>query len=409
MGASLQTNMKSKRVLMIIENSPYPRDIRVRSEALTLITAGYMVSVICPAVKQQPSREIVEGVYVFRYPAPPPGDGLWGYLVEYGYSLVSIFFLSLIVSLGRGFDYLHTANPPDIIVVIGALYKLFGKRFIFDQHDLSPEMYWMRFHENGNSTVHKTLLLFEKLSCRLADHVIVANQSSKLIVMERNKIPGEQITIVRNGPSLEVMEHKEPDMDLRQRDRFTIVYVGGISVQDGLDYLVRALCHLSVDLGRKNFHCYVLGSGSALKSIQKMAADFGLEDTITFTGWVSRDEVKRYISSADICVDPDPSNIYNDHCTMIKIMEYMTLSKPVVAFDLPEHRVTAGEAAVYARPNDELDFARHIAALMDDPERRERMGQIGRARVENELAWSHQAEHLLDAYKAMDNHRERTG
>ncbi len=392
---------KGKRVLMMVENSPYPQDIRVRCEALALIESGYAVSVICPAVNRQPLRETIEEVHVYRFSAPPPGDGLWGYLFEYSYSLLSIFFLSVIVALSRGFDYLHTANPPDIIVLIGAFYKLFGKRFVFDQHDLSPEMYWMRFQGKGNTYVHKALLLFEKLSCKLADHVITANQSSKRLVMDRNKIPDERITVVRNGPRIEMMKSIETDISLRQRESFTIVYVGGISVQDGLDYLIRALHHLINDLGRQNFHCYVLGDGSALKTIQKMAAMEYLNAYITFTGWVLRDAVKRYIDSADICVDPDPSNDYNDRCTMIKLMEYMARSKPIVAFDLPEHRVTAGEAAVYARPNDELDFARKIVELMDDPARRAKMGQIGRERVENELAWTYQTEHLLDAYQSI--------
>jgi glycosyltransferase involved in cell wall biosynthesis len=395
-------NNSGKRVLMIIENAGYPQDIRVQSEALTLISAGYTVSVICPAEKRQPSREVIEGVNIYRYPEPPTGNGLLAYLVEYGFSLLSIFYLSLVVLFTRGFDTLHTANPPDIIVLIGALYKLFGKRFVFDQHDLSPEIYSVHCQGKGNSIVHKLLLFFEKFSCQLADHVFVANQSSKQIVKERDKIPEERITVVRNGPSIKMMQSVKPDMDLRQRGRFTIVYVGKISIQDGLDYLIRALRHLAVDLRRKNFHCYVIGDGPALKSVQAMATNIGLDENIIFTGWVTRDTVKRYIASSDICVDPEPSNEYNDRCTTIKMMEYMSLGKPIVAFDLPEHRFTAGEASVYACPNNELEFAKYIACLVDDPDLCEKMGRIGRERLEKELAWPYQAEHLLDAYKSMN-------
>lgn len=396
-------NIKGKRVLMVIENSPYLVDVRVKQEALTLTSAGYSVFVICPVEKGGPVRMIVDGVHVYCYPEPPSGSSFLGYMVEYGFSLLSIFYLSLIIGFSYGFDYLHTANPPDIIVLIGAFYKLLGKRFVFDQHDLAPEIYKVRFQGNGNRVVYKALLLFEKMSCKLADHIITTNESSKQIDIKRNNVPEEHITVVRNGPDAKMLQHIEPDTLLRKEGIFSIVYVGKISDQDGLDYLIRALCHLKVDLKRKDFHCYVLGNGSALKDIQSMAVDTGLEDYITFTGWVVRDVVHRYISSADICVTPDPSNEYNDRCTMVKMMEYMAFGKPIVAFDLPEHRVSAGEAALYAHPNDELDFAMKIAELMDDPERRKRMGEIGRLRVVEELAWPHQEAHLLKAYEALNS------
>ncbi len=394
---------------MVIENSPYPLDIRVRYEASALIGEGYQVSVICQRAPNERWSEKIDDVFVYRYPAPLQAQRAAGYLLEYGYSFVVIYLLSLFVWARRGFDIIHAANPPDFIVLIALFYKIFGKQFVFDQHDLTPEMYLARSNQGENGLVYKILLWLERLSFRFADHVIATNQSYKNIAMKRGGVPAERVTIVRNGPSLNRLKLVEPDPELKNKGVTIIGYIGVISPQDGLDYLLRALERLLTVVGRKDFFCIIIGTGSAWADLKTLAAQMGLDDCVKFTGFIPFADVLRYMSAVDICVDPDPMNGFNEYCTMIKIMEYMTLSKPIVAFDLPEHRVTAGEAAVYARPNDELDFARHIAALMDDPERRARMGQVGRQRVENELAWSHQAEHLLDAYRAMDNHRGRSG
>ncbi len=397
-----------KRVLMLIENSPYPLDIRVRYEAAALIGEGYQVSVICQRAPNEPWSETIDGVFVYRYPAPFQAQRAVGYLLEYGYSFVAIFLLSLFTWARRGFDIIHAANPPDFIVLIALFYRLFGKRFVFDHHDLAPEMYLARSDRQGNRLVYKALLWLERLSFRSADHVISTNQSYKDVAVRRGGVSPERVTVVRNGPSLSRLKLVEPDPDLKKKGVAIIGYIGVIGPQDGLDYLLRALERLVNELGRKDFFCVIIGKGSALADLKAQAGQLGLDEYVRFTGFIPFADVLRYLSAADVCVDPDPANGFNEYCTMIKIMEYMTLGKPVVAFDLPEHRVTAGEAAVYARPNDELDFAQKIVELMDDPERRARMGQAGRARIENELAWSHQAQHLLDAYKVMDNHREQS-
>lgn len=388
------------RVLMLLENSTYPIDPRVRQEATTLTGAGYQVSVICPRFVNQPWHENLDGVFIFRYPWLR-AQGFLGYVLEYTYSLVATFILSLFVWARRGFDIIHAANPPDTAVFIALFYKLFGKRFVFDHHDLAPEMYLIRFNDGGNRLVHQVLLWLERTSCRFADHVIAANGSHKNVEMKRGHVPEERITIVRNGPAPDLLRLVQPDSDLKKGGGAILGYIGVIAPQDGLDYLLRALHLLITVLERDDFLCIVIGKGSALADLKAQARQLGLDQYVRFTGFIPQADALRHLSTVDICVDPDPSSIYNDRCTMIKMMEYMALSKPIVAFDLPEHRVTAGEAALYARPNDELDFARQVAALMDDPERRRRMGEIGRERVENELAWPYQAKHLLEAYASV--------
>lgn len=389
------------RILMLLENNPFPQDGRVRREARTLTAAGYRVSVIAPGSSGQPWRERVGEVEVYRFPAPPEANGLFGYLYEYGYSMAAAFLLSLFVFLRQGFDVIHAHNPPDTFAFVAAFFKLFGVRFVFDHHDLSPDMYYALFSGKGNRLVHRTLVLFEQFSCKLADHVIATNQSYRAVEMERGRVPEERITIVRNGPELDRLRTAPPDPALRARGKTILGYVGDMGHHDGVDYLLRALKRLVCDLGRTDFFCVIIGRGDAWAGLKTLAAQLELDPYVWFTGFVSDADLRRYLSTADICVDPDPLNPFTDRSTMIKMTEYMAFGKPIVAFDLTEHRVTAQDAAAYARPNDELDFARQIARLMDDPERRREMGRIGRRRVETELAWPHQERHLLAVYEAL--------
>lgn len=401
---------KPVRVLMLLENNPYPQDGRVRREAISLTATGYQVMVIAPKVSNQPWREICQNVLVYRFPAPPEADGFLGYLWEYGYSMIATFSLTLFVFLRHGFDVIHTHNPPDTFFPIVAGYKLLGKRFVFDHHDLSPEMYYARFGGEGNPLIHRILILFEKLSFWLANHVIATNQSYKAIEMERGGVPEAQITIVRNGPDLNRFRLMDPGPDVRRQDKMTLCYVGEMGYHDGVDYLLRALQILIYELKRTDIFCLLVGAGDAWLDLKTLAEALQLTDYVAFTGWVDAGEVARYLSVADICVAPEPSNSYNDRSTMIKMMEYMALQKPVVAFDLPEHRFTAQAAAVYAVANDEHDFARQIVLLMDNPKQRQKMGQEGRTRIEKALAWQHQEKQLLKAYESLEltgNHSPR--
>jgi glycosyltransferase involved in cell wall biosynthesis len=386
-------------VLMLLENNPYPADTRVFLEAKALTTAGYHVSIICPRHPGQAWYEVLNAVRVYRYPMPPAANSILGYVWEYGYSTVATFILSLLVCWREGCDIVHVHNPPDSFVLIAAFYKLLGKRFIYDHHDLAPEVYYARFGGRGNRLVYHVLVFLEKLSCRLADHVITTNQSYKQIEMQRGRVSEERITIVRNGPDLHRLQPVAPTP--RSPGKTIIGYAGVMGYQDGVDYLLRALHRLVYDLGRTDVFCILLGGGDAWASLKVLAMQLRLDEYVWFSGWVSYADLIRNISTADICMAPEPSNPYNDRSTMVKMMEYMALRKPIVAFDLPEHRFTAQDAAVYACPNDEMDFARHIAALMDNPEQRQRMGQRGRERVETELAWTYQEKHLLEAYRVL--------
>jgi glycosyltransferase involved in cell wall biosynthesis len=395
------------RILMLLENRPYPQDLRVRREANALRAAGYQVTVICPVDKGQPFRETVDGVSVYRYPAPPDANGFFAYVWEYGYSMFFSFLLSVRVFFAEGFDVIHAHNPPDTFVFIAVLYKLFGKRFVYDHHDLSPEMYQARFAGGGNVLVYRALVWLEKLSCYFADHVIVTNESYSKIARERGCVPESRISIVRNGIELNRLEGPiEPDRGLREMGKAIIGYVGVMGFQDGVDYLLRALHHLVHDLGRTDFHCILIGGGDAWESLKAQAHQFGLDDYVQFTGYVFGEQLRCHLSAADICVDSAPSSPYGDRSTVFKIMEYMALGKPIVAFDLPEHRFTAQGAAMYVRPNDERAFAVALEQLMDDPRRRLCLGAYGIQRIKTQLAWEYAVPKLLEVYQTILPHAD---
>lgn len=394
--------INKNRILMLLENLPFPQDLRVRREAYALSSAGYRVTVICPSAEGQPSREIVNGVAVYRYPAPPSARGLFSYLWEYAYSMAASFLLSLLVFSREGFDAIHAHNPPDTFVFIAMFYKLFGKRFVYDHHDLSPEMYVARFHGGGKPLVYRALVELEKLSCRVADRVIVTNESYKKVAMERAHVPEERITIVRNGVELtRSLITVEPDQDLRLMRKTIIGYVGVLGVQDGVDYLLRALNYLLRGLGRSDFYCVIVGFGDALEDLKTLAQELSLQNHVLFTGPIFGEKLCQLLAAADVCVDSSPANPYTDRSTVFKIMEYMALGKPIVAFDLPEHRFTARGAAVYVTPNDERAFARALAQLMDDPHRRMALGATGNVRIKTQLAWEYSVPNLLSVYKAV--------
>jgi len=311
-----------------------------------------------------------------------------------------MFLLSLLVSIRQGFDVIHAHNPPDTLALLAAPYKLLGRRFVFDHHDLAPEMYEARF-PNGRRSVSRALRFFERLSFRLADHVIATNESYRAIALERGGLPPRRVTVVRNGPDLDRLRSVPGDPALRRKAGTILAYAGAMGRQDGVDYLIRALDHLVHALGRRDVYCVIVGTGEAVAGLQRLTAELGLGSHVWYAGGVSDAGLVRYLCTADICLDPDPSNPFTDRSTMIKMAEYMALGKPIVAFDLPEHRVTAGEAALYARPNDCRDFACKIVELMDSPETRRRMGQWGKARAETALAWTRHQHRLLAAYDAL--------
>ena len=310
------------RVLMLLENCPYPADNRVRNEAWALRDAGYQVSVIAPKGPGETSHQMVDGVEVFRYRFFPSGGGFLGFAWEYTYAMVATFLLSLRVLFRPGFDVVHAHNPPDLFVMIGAFYKLLGKRFVFDQHDLSPEMYMARF-SGGPSIPYHALRFFETLTFRLSDHVMSANGSYRQVALERGGVPETRVTVVRNGPNLNVIRPRRPPDDLLRYEGHLFGYIGEMGPQDGIDYLLRALQLLRDDLGESQFQCLLVGDGESLQSLKALTRSLGLESHVRFVGRLTQQELCSWITGVDICVDPDPSNSYNDKSTMVKIMEYM--------------------------------------------------------------------------------------
>lgn len=395
---------KAKRVLMLLENSPFPHDDRVRHEAATLLAGGYRVTVISAGTRDQPRYEIHNGVAVYRFPSPPASKGFLSYLWEYGYSMITIFLLSLYIFVKDGFDIIHTAQPPDTFVFIAAFYKLFGKLYVLDHHDLAPELYYAHFKGRGSQIIYQILIWLEVLSFRFADHVISTNESYKEIALRRGHVEECRITIVRNGPDLkELSSSADTKQDLRKGANIIIGYVGVTGIQDGVDNLIKAIYYLVRSIGRTDILCVILGNGGAMPGLKSLADQLGLASHILFTGWIKDPgEVAEYFKVMDICVAPEPSDPYNNRSTAAKMMEYMAMGKPVVSSDLPEHRFTARDAAVYVAPSDAQDFANKIVELINDPERRTEMGKVGQARVEAELAWPHQAKHLLKAYATLN-------
>jgi glycosyltransferase involved in cell wall biosynthesis len=405
---------------MLVENE-FPRDTRVRNEAFTLAAAGLRVSVIALRGRGEARRQLINGVSVHRIPRltvfkklPQQRRSplsrfvnsvrvLLGYVSEYLYFTTACLLVSCSIAVKDGIDVVHAHNPPDTLFLVGAFHKLFGRKFVFDHHDLSPELYRSRY-ATPSGFITRGLTICERASVKLADILIATNESYRAIDIQRNGIPPDRVFIVRNGPDLTRVRLTQPDASLRGRARIILGYLGAMNPQDGVDYLLRALDCLRHKLNRWDFHCILIGDGDSLEELKQLAQELRLDDCVTFTGFIPDDDMVRYLSTVDICLDPNPSSPLNDVSTWIKVMEYMALGKPVVSFDLKETRVSAGDAAAYVIPNDQMEFARTTAALMDDPVRRSSMAEVGRTRVQSELGWHVTSQNLLRAYESLLRH-----
>jgi len=388
-----------RRVLIIVQNLPVPFDRRVWLEATTLRRAGYDVSVICPKAKGfTRSYERLEDVHIHRYTIPIDARGSLGFVAEFLWCFVRTLMKSVRIAVrGPGFDVIHACNPPETYWLIGLLWRPFGKRFLFDHHDLSPEMYAAKF---GKSTgaLFAGLMFLEQMTFRTADVVITTNGSHRQIALDRGNVHAEDVFIVRSGPDLKRLNTYPPDPAWRKGKTYLLVYLGEMCAQDGVDYLIRAVGALRNELGRDDIHCVLVGGGPHQQAMREYAKEQGVAELCTFTGRVSDDDLCRILSSADVAVDPDPKTPWSDKSTMNKIMEYMYFGLPIVAFDLTENRASALDAAVYAPANDHREMARSIACLLDDPERRQVMASYGQRRVNEALAWEYSEPHLLAAY-----------
>lgn len=386
------------RALILVENLSVPFDRRVWQESLALREHGYEVFVVCPRGEGRDSEahSTLEGVEIHRYPLRPARGGPLGYPREYAAALWHSLRLSL--RLGR-FDVVQACNPPDLLFLAALPFKLRGAKFVFDQHDLVPELYLSRFGRDRD-LLYRLVVFLERLTYRLADVVLATNESYRRIAVERGGKPPERVFVVRSAPSLDRLHPTEPDESVKRGKKHLVCYLGVMGPQDGVDYALRALARLRADEGREDWHAVFIGSGDAYDAMVALSRQLGLEELVTFTGRLSDAELARYLSSADVCLAPDPLNPLNDLSTMNKILEYMAFSRPIVAFDLREARVSAGEAALYAPPNDERAFAALIAQLLDDPGERERRGKLGRERLEQSLSWEHSRRILLEAYAA---------
>lgn len=393
------TASAGRRVLFLVENLPSPFDRRVWQEATALHASGYGVSIICPTGKGfEKHFESIDGIEIHRYDLPVEASGALGYAVEYSLALFWTFVLSWKVLFTRGFDAIHACNPPDLFFLIGAFFKLLGKKFIFDHHDINPELYEAKF--GRRDFFWKLMVWFERLTFRTADVSIATNESYRRIAIERGGMDPSKVFVVRSGPSLERMRIVPPDASLKHGRRFLVGYVGVMGRQEGIDLLLCAARQV-IDLhGRHDIHFGLVGGGTSLEEMKALARRLNIEDYVTFTGRVPDAELLAMLNTADVCVNPDIANTMNDKSTMNKIMEYMALGKPIVQFDLAEGRFSAQDASLYARRNDPDDLAARIIELVDDPERRARMGAYGRARVENELEWRYEVPKLLAAYDA---------
>jgi glycosyltransferase involved in cell wall biosynthesis len=382
-------------VLMIVENLPVPFLRRTWQAACALRDAGYRVSVISPKGRgHEASYEKLDGIEIYRHKIHE-ASGVLGYFVEYACALAAQFWLSSKIYWRTRFRILHVGNPPDFLFVLGLFYRLFGVRFIYEFLDLNPELYLVKF--GRKNLIYKILCFLERSSFHLADAVLAANESYRAIAMERGKVSPERAFILLGTPQPERIRILPPRVELKEGRAFLVVYLGVMGPQDGVDLLLESIDHIT--RGRQDIFFAIIGTGTEAARLRTLATERGLDAHLRFTGLISDDDLAAYLSTADVWVAPDPSNPMNDKCTMTKVLEYMSYGRAFVQFDLPQGRITAGDAALYARPNDPIDFAEQVLKLIDSEPLRREQGARGRKRIEESLNWESARRQLLAAYR----------
>ena len=387
-----------RKILIIVENLPVPFDGRVWKEACALRDGGYQVTVLSPRGKGYPqNHEVLEGVHIYRHPMVKEGNTAFGYLWEYGWALFWEFLYTWWIFFARGFQVIQGCNPPDNIFLVALPFKLFGVKYIFDHHDANPELYYSKYERKD--FFYRAQVWLERLTYRFSDVVMATNESYRDLAGSRGGLDRQDVFVVRNGPDLETFSPVPTQPALKYGKPYLVGYVGTMSIQEGLDILLDVALNIK-NRGRGDIHFTCVGGGPGLPGLRAMVKEKGLEETVNFTGRVPDKELLEVLSTADVCVNPDKPCEMNNISTMIKIMEYMALGKPIVQFNLKEGRFSAQEASLYSDNEDRVkDFADKILWLLERPEERTRMGEVGRRRVETELAWEYSVGNLLAAYE----------
>lgn len=387
-----------RKILIIVENLPVPFDTRVWQEATTLAREGYTVSVICPKGKgYNKEYEHLEGVHIHRHDLPKEGNGPIGYAREYFSALWHEYRLARKIYKERGFHVIHGCNPPDNIYMVAARFKGKGVDYVFDHHDICPELYEAKF---GKTTgpLYKSQLWLERNTYRHCTFAFVTNESYRQIAISRGGMSPDKVHVLRSGPRLERLRIQPPRPEIKRGKKHMVGYLGVIGQQEGIEYLLEAARYLRDEKGRDDIFWGIVGGGPHLDALRRKSEEMGLQDIVEFTSRVSDEVMLDYLNTADVCVNPDEYNAMNDKSTMNKVLEYMALGKPIVQFDLTEGRYSAQEASLYAERNNARDLADKISLLLDDPARRAEMSSIGRDRILNQLSWDHTSRTLLSAY-----------
>lgn len=392
---------KKPAVLIIVENLPVPQDRRVWQEALALTRAGFTVSVICPKMgKYTESYELRDGVHIFRHKLPTEANGIAGYIIEYVWAWIAELYLAIKVYRKVGFDVIQACNPPDTIFAIGWIFRLFCKtKFVFDHHDPFADLFAVKFP--GKKFMEFLPRMAERYSLRSADQVITTSEELRKLAVDRHGVPAEKVQLVRSGLDLKRLPKVEPAPALKRGRPYLALYIGVMGVQDGLDLLLKAAHYTVYEKGRKDVTFALAGSGTELAMLQAMCQSLNLNEYVEFTGYLEGEAFLKYIATADIGLCPDPKNQFNDKLSMNKVLEYMAFGIPVVQFDLDEGRYIAQDASVYAVNNDPKLFAEAMLTLLDDPERRARMGVLGKERIASDFAWDRQEAAYVATYRRL--------
>lgn len=394
-------NFRKSHVLFVVENKQIPMDTRVFKEAKALEEEGLEVSIICPNLnKEKKYHKKVDNIEVFQYFCPFEGKSFIGIIVEYSIAIFLILFKSIKIYIRKPFHIVHLANPPDFLILLFLPFKLFDVKILFDHHDLSPELFVEKFKKKN--FFHKLLLLFERMSYKIADHIITTNKSVKDTCIKRNKVHGKRISIVRNGPDLNKLNLCKIKENFRKNRSYLIGYVGNIDKQDSLEKLVNSVEYMVKERNFDNFRVLIIGDGTNRPDIQNHTIQKELQDYFIFHGYeYNRKQLFSLLSNVDICVEPRKESEISRKSTSTKIMEYMALGKPIIQYNSIEGKFSAGRASLYIKNNDEKAFGDAMIELLKDKKRREEMGEYGKKRVEESLQWSIQEQELLNIYKAI--------